>query len=126
MRSICLTNNKGGVGKTTTAVSLAHGLVILLRHNNMPHRVLLIDTDSQAHATLLTTGQRDWDRAQSLGEVLLARPARARSCSADCALTWDRDRISAGSLPWTADSRLPKITACGGCGTRPRVDHRLR
>jgi chromosome partitioning protein len=41
MRSICLTNNKGGVGKTTSAVTLAHGLVILLRHNNLPHRVLL-------------------------------------------------------------------------------------
>jgi chromosome partitioning protein len=79
MRSICLTNNKGGVGKTTTAVSLAHGLVILLRHNNMPHRVLLIDTDSQAHATLLTTGQREWDRAESLGEVLLAKPDKAGS-----------------------------------------------
>lgn len=77
MRSICLTNNKGGVGKTTTAVSLAHGLVILLRHNQMPHRVLLVDTDSQAHATLLTTGQREWDRAESLGEVLLSPPARA-------------------------------------------------
>jgi chromosome partitioning protein len=77
MRSICLTNNKGGVGKTTTAVSLAHGLVILLRHNKMPHRVLLIDTDSQAHATLLTTGQREWSRDQSLGEVLLARPGSA-------------------------------------------------
>lgn len=73
MRSICLTNNKGGVGKTTSAVSLAHGLTILLRHNNLPHRVLLVDTDSQAHATLLATGRRDWDRSESLGEVLLAR-----------------------------------------------------
>jgi chromosome partitioning protein len=93
MRSICLTNNKGGVGKTTTAVSLAHGLVILLRHNNMPHRVLLIDTDSQAHATLLTTGQRDWDRAQSLGEVLLARPAQAGAVMQRLIVpsTWDRD-----------------------------------
>jgi chromosome partitioning protein len=77
MRSICLTNNKGGVGKTTTAVSLAHGLVILLRHNNMPHRVLLVDADSQAHATLLTTGRRDWGRSESLGEVLLANSRRA-------------------------------------------------
>jgi chromosome partitioning protein len=77
MRSICLTNNKGGVGKTTTAVSLAHGLVLMLRHNNMPHRVLLIDTDSQAHATLLTTGRRDWDRSESLGEVLLSKPGKA-------------------------------------------------
>ena len=77
MHSICLTNNKGGVGKTTTAVNLAHGLVILLRHNNLPHRVLLIDADSQAHATLLTTGRREWDRSESLGEVLLSRPARA-------------------------------------------------
>jgi len=79
VHSICLTNNKGGVGKTTSAVSLAHGLVILLRHNNMPHRVLLIDADSQAHATLLTTGHREWDRSESLGEVLVARPSRAGS-----------------------------------------------
>ena len=77
MRSICLTNNKGGVGKTTTAVSLAHGLTILLRHDNMPYRVLLIDTDSQAHATLLATGHREWGRDESLGEVLVARPAQA-------------------------------------------------
>jgi chromosome partitioning protein len=77
VHSICLTNNKGGVGKTTTAVSLAHGLVILLRHNNMPHRVLLVDADSQAHATLLATGQREWDRSESLGEALLARSDRA-------------------------------------------------
>jgi chromosome partitioning protein len=85
MRSICLTNNKGGVGKTTTAVSLAHGLVLLLRHNHLPSRVLLIDTDSQAHATLLTTGRRDWGRSESLGEVLLARPDRAGSTLQRCA-----------------------------------------
>jgi chromosome partitioning protein len=93
MRSICLTNNKGGVGKTTTAVSLAHGLVILLRHNNLPHRVLLIDTDSQAHATLLATGRRDWDRSESLGEVLLARSGRAGSVLQRLIVssTWDSD-----------------------------------
>jgi chromosome partitioning protein len=93
MRSICLTNNKGGVGKTTTAVSLAHGLVLLLRHNNMPHKVLLIDTDSQAHATLLTTGQREWDRSDSLGEVLLAKPDKAGSVLQRLIVpsTWDAD-----------------------------------
>lgn len=93
MRSICLTNNKGGVGKTTTAVCLAHGLVMVLRHNKMPHRVLLIDTDSQAHATLLTTGRREWDRTQSLGEVLLAKPGQAGSVLQRLIVpsTWDED-----------------------------------
>jgi chromosome partitioning protein len=93
MRSVCLTNNKGGVGKTTTAVSLAHGLVILLRHSNLPHRVLLIDADSQAHATLLTTGTREWDRTQSLGEVLLADPKRSGSVLQRLIIPslWDQD-----------------------------------
>ena len=93
MRSICVTNNKGGVGMTTTSVSLAHGLVILLRHNNMPHRVLLVDTDSQAHATLLTTGRREWDRSESLGEALLSKPARAGSVLQRLIVrsTWDED-----------------------------------
>lgn len=93
MRSICLTNNKGGVGKTTTAVSLAHGLVLLLRHNNLPHRILLVDADSQAHATLLTTGRRDWDRSESLGEVLLAKSGQAGATLQRLIVpsTWDQD-----------------------------------
>lgn len=48
MIKIGVGNQKGGVGKTTTAVALGHGLVIA------GYRVLIIDMDSQGHvATFL-------------------------------------------------------------------------
>src|SRR6185312_11666415 len=51
MTAICIANNKGGVGKTTTVVNLAAGLA------RLNYRVLVVDLDGQANATYALTGR---------------------------------------------------------------------
>ena len=64
MKIIALVNNKGGVGKTTSAVNLAAGLVAAGR------RVLLADLDAQGSASL-SLGLTRADLTPGSAEVIL-------------------------------------------------------
>jgi chromosome partitioning protein len=70
MRKIAIVGFKGGIGKTTTCVSLGAGLALKGR------RVLLIDTDTQSNLSL-SLGVDGFTR--SLADVLMRR-VDARQC----------------------------------------------
>lgn len=102
MRSIAIINQKGGVGKTTTAVNLAAALA------DAGQRVCLIDLDPQAHASLhlglalsdtdrsiyhvLTGDTRLADVRQQVGENLWIVPAHLDLAAAEMELAGEVGR----------------------------------
>jgi chromosome partitioning protein len=93
-RVFVMTNHKGGVGKSTSATNVAFGLVRVLKQAGVSNpRVLLIDTDSQGHASLITTGRANYGRDDSLYTVLTAERKDAASVLSHCIVpsTWDED-----------------------------------
>ncbi len=69
-RIVAITNQKGGVGKTTTAVNLAAGLAQLAQ------RVLLVDLDPQGNATM-GSGIDKRGLAKTVYHVLLGQAVAA-------------------------------------------------
>jgi chromosome partitioning protein len=62
---LAVANRKGGVGKSTVAVMLAHALSV---HSNK--RVLVLDLDSQCNASRILMGGQGWNEARKAGKTI--------------------------------------------------------
>ncbi len=125
MRSIVLANQKGGVGKTTTAIHLAHGLALAGK------RVALFDLDPQGNATVAMqaiTSEADFDAdLESLTKLddrlwLLPSPGDgstlARNATIDISRLKDLvDRLS-DRLDWLVVDCPPRMDEWGWAGVQ--------
>ncbi|MCA8976471.1 MAG: ParA family protein [Planctomycetes bacterium] len=123
MRSLVLANQKGGVGKTTTAVHLAHGLAL------SGARVALFDLDPQGNATVavqnLEGGEDEEGPLQILAPVadrfwLLPSPGASALVAPETRVDIDRLRglteQLAGRLDWLVIDCPPRMDDWGWAG----------
>ena len=128
MKSLALANQKGGVGKTTTAVHLAHGLALT------GQKVVLFDVDPQGHATLAVQGMMGWGEGpteppfrqlQALAEGfwILPSPGATRNMPRDANLNVDglvhlAEDLENASVDWLIVDCPPRMDRWGWAGLR--------
>ncbi|MCA8941695.1 MAG: ParA family protein [Planctomycetes bacterium] len=129
MRSIALANQKGGVGKTTTTVHLAHGLALA------GDRVLVLDLDPQGNATLATQGMKPDDATAPEGGIydalqplrdglwILPSPGASRNLSPQTVPDFGRlhglmQALEDEGFDWVVVDCPPRMDAWGLTGVR--------
>lgn len=117
-RSVALANQKGGVGKTTTAIHLAHGLSLC------GLRVALLDLDPQGNATVGVGGELGVE-----GELppLLKLPSGFHLLPANVVKDpKDLDRLMAqlveAKFDWVVADCPPRMDEWGWAGVRACTD----
>lgn len=128
MRSVALANQKGGVGKTTTAIHLAHGLALA------GQSTVIFDLDPQGNATLALQGMVDpepadlpkdspFEALQALrdGMWILPSPGATRVLSRTAKLDVDRlvqlaRALDQAGVDWLVVDCPPRMDQWGWAG----------
>ena len=104
---LCLANQKGGVGKTTTALDLAAAI------EDSSGSAVVFDADPQQSAMEIASGgQLPFQVRPALSPPSCARSAKSAAsirCSSTCRAIWTRSRLSARSWPSADYGIIPTI-----------------